>query len=201
MKKSIFVLAILLFALIISCVYQKTHTIYAASNTDIVTSAKEEMPTAKNENTPSTEEILLTEKESLKQSSPLVVEKERVIQTKVSPNIETKTAVIRTETKYSTSSVQTKEVASTEIKELEGAEIVDYVMWALENRNIALANRDKVVLRIEELVKKILAERLKTIEKRDNRMLALEKQQQETLDARDIIYEKILQTNTIHTGE
>ncbi len=124
-----------------------------------------------------------------------------MIQTKVSPNIETKTAVIRTETKYSTSSVQTKEVASTEIKELEGAEIVDYVMWALENRNIALANRDKVVLRIEELVKKILAERLKTIEKRDNRMLALEKQQQETLDARDIMYEKILQTNTIHTGE
>jgi hypothetical protein len=32
-------------------------------------------------------------------------------------------------------------------------------------------------------------------------MLALEKQQQETLDARDIMYEKILQTNTIHTGE
>lgn len=188
MKKSIFVLTILLFALIISCVYQKTHTIYAASDTDIVTSSKEGMPTAKNANTPSTEEILLTKKV-------------RTTQTKATPQTGIKTAVIPTEKKHSTSMVPTKKMTTPKRKALEGEEIVDYVMWALENRNIALANREKVVLRIEELVKKILDERLKTIEKRDNRMLALEKQQQETLDARDIMYQKILQTNTIHTGE
>lgn len=201
MKKSIFVLFMLLLVLIITCVYQKTDTLYTASHPDIVTPAKDKAYTEKNAKTPSTEGILLTEEKSLKKRSPLVVEKERVIQTKVAPQIETKTALIHTEQKHSTSIVQTKEVSSPERKELAGEEIVDYVMWALENRNIALANRDKVVLRIEELVKKILDERLQTIEKRDNRMLALEKQQQETLDARDIMYKKILQTNTIHTGE
>ena len=87
-------------------------------------------------------------------------------------------------------------------------EIVDYIMWALKNRDIALKNRDEVEARIQELITKALNDRKVALndrkivlDERSNNEVELEKLQTELIDARDASYESVINPKTTNQGE
>lgn len=87
-------------------------------------------------------------------------------------------------------------------------EIVDYVMWALNNRDIALKNRDEVEARIQELIRKALddrelalKERQAVLNERSENETALVKLQTELIDARDASYESVINPKTTNEGK
>lgn len=80
-------------------------------------------------------------------------------------------------------------------------EIVDYIMWALNNRDIALKNRDEVEARIQELITKALNDRKVVLDERSKNEVELEKMQAELIDARDTSYESVINPETTNQGE
>ena len=80
-------------------------------------------------------------------------------------------------------------------------EIVDYIMWALKNRDIALKNRDEVEARIQELVTKAFEDRQIVLDERSKNEVALENLQTELIDARDASYESVINPKTTNQGE
>lgn len=80
-------------------------------------------------------------------------------------------------------------------------EIVDYIMWALNNRDIALKNRDEVEARIQELITKALNDRKVVLDERSKNEVELEKMQAELIDARDASYESVINPETTNQGE
>ena len=80
-------------------------------------------------------------------------------------------------------------------------EIVDYIMWALKNRDIALRNRDEVEARIQDLITKAINDRQIVLEERSKNEIALIKLQTEQIDARDASYESVINPKTTTQGE
>jgi hypothetical protein len=73
-------------------------------------------------------------------------------------------------------------------------EIVDHLVEALRNQDLAFKNRDKFMLEIEAVIKRALEDRFIAIENR-------KKAQQVLLEERDIVSKNIPQTYTIIPGE
>lgn len=80
-------------------------------------------------------------------------------------------------------------------------EIVDHLVEALKQQDLAFKNRDKFLLEIEALIKRALDDRWVAIAYRKKEELALEKTQKVILDERDLNTKKIPEPYTINTGE
>ena len=246
MKKSILALFVLLFILILTCVYQKTYQIYAENNdntTTTVSTTSPSKPTAilpspKKEDTvlkvethkviavkPIPEEPKITVEKKVPTTAPVtkvvkavsaptvhsvkkpeeVKKKELALskpiaQTKPAPEKESK-PVSKKEPVKTMVQDSTKTTPSTTVKENHDLEEIDSLMQALKDRNIALENRAKFELQIQQLITKALDDRFKAIAHMNREEIHLLYLQKELLKARDIAYEKIGQTNTPTSGE
>ncbi len=259
MKKSVLALLILLAVLIVTCIYQKTYTIYSTSPKKLT--LVERKTTAQSESTVKTDAI--EKKEEKTSILPVVSVNTPTKHTEVNPEPETKPAVktdktveiqsTATETKsmkelmsfyQEMKNKNDKETATLSAKksvpeeavptvitkdmttpkpvvtkenthEVEPVtqntgekEIVDYIMWALKNRDIALKNRDEVEARIQELLTQVfndrkvaLNERKIVLDERSKNEVELEKYQIELIDARDASYESVTNPKTTNQGE
>ncbi len=249
MKKSIFVLLVLLAILIVTCVYQKTYEIYSTSPKEIT--LIERKPTTQSTATTATVEkkeekttipavtpapvptkpiaikpapVVKAESAVKKEAKVKVVETEKAVAKEVKKEAvqstensapADKVPVVMTEKattpksvaiQKSTSDTANKPAPTTEKSGEE--EIVDYVMWAMKNRDIAMKNRDQVVARIQELITKAindrkvaLDERKVVLDERSKNEVELEKLQTEQIDARDASYESVTNPKTTNQGE
>ncbi len=80
-------------------------------------------------------------------------------------------------------------------------EIVDHLVEALRNQELAFKNRDKFMLEIEALIQRALDDRCAAIAYIKKEELALEKTQKVLLDERDLNTKKIPEPYTINPGE
>ena len=80
-------------------------------------------------------------------------------------------------------------------------EIVDHLVEALKQQDLAFKNRDKFLLEIEALIKRALDDRYLAIEHRKKEELALKKIQKVILEERDLNVKKIPEPYTINPGE
>ena len=225
MNKSILALLFLLVTLILTCVYEKTYSIYSAD------APKELILVERNDNTQSkntAEKAVVENKEETTSTLPVVsvptptkpVEVKPVPKTK--PEIENKpvekeaqlvaSPVIKKSTPAPKAPAVMTEEANTPkpvvtektkpVTQTAGEkEIVDYIMWALKNRDIALKNRDEVEARIQELLTKALNDRKVVLEERSQNEVELQKLQTELIDARDASYESVINPKTTNQGE
>jgi len=242
MQKSVLALLGLLSALIVTCVYQKTYTLYSTSPKEIT--LVESATPAQNKSTVQT--VAVEKKEE--KTSPVISVPTSKKPVEVKPEPDTKPITVDAPVVTTTKSVG-KETVKKEAKEKSAPEktiqkpaqkvpaittkkentpnpavteksnpestlkaepvtqsaaekeIVDYIMWALKNREIALKNRDEVVARIQELVTKALNDRQVVLEERSKNEVALEKMQTELIDARDASYESVINPKTTNQGE
>jgi len=80
-------------------------------------------------------------------------------------------------------------------------EIVDHLVEALKQQDLAFKNRDKFLLEIEALIEKALDDRNAAIAHRKKEGLALKKTQKVLLNERDLNTKKIPEPYTINPGE
>lgn len=257
MKKSVLALLILLAVLIVTCIYDKTYTIYSTSPKKLT--LVERKTTARSESTVKTDAV--EKKEEKTSILPVISVATPTKDTEVNPEPETKPAVktdktveiqaTAAETKSmkelmsfyqemknkkdketatlsaeAVPAITTKEVTTPKpvvtkkskkenTHEVEPVtqntgekEIADYIMWALNNRDIAIKNRDEVEARIQELItqalndrKVALADRKVVLDERSKNEIALENMQTELIDARDASYESVTNPKTTNQGE
>ena len=188
MKKTILVLLFLLFALIVTCVYQKTYTIYSLQNTESLmisetvetdTSTtpikKETVPTVKTEKNTLIVPIPVKVTPVPQATKPSTVQKSapKVIVEKVVPSVK----------KAEKPLVKTKEAqAKTNIEE---KEVVDYLLSILNDRDLALKERDAVEINLHALIKQALENRRIVIQQMEENARLQEKNIQTLLEARD----------------
>lgn len=249
MKKSVLALLVLLGVLIVTCVYQKTYSIYSTypKKLTLVERKKTTVPhnTVKAGTVKEIEEkpsalpvssapIPVKHKEAKPEPQIKPEDKIKSVQeTKPVKNTEkASTQAVKKENKVKTTTQITNNAdqtnASAAVKEKESIfqplvtkesktgtalqkktvvkhnseeEIVDYLMWALKNREIALKNRDEVRARIQELITKALNDRKIVIEERTKNEITLQKLQTELIDARDASYESVTNPKTTIQGE
>ena len=248
MNKSILALLFLLVTLILTCVYEKTYTIYSAdAPKELILVERNDTPQSKN----AAEKAAVEDKEEKTSTLPVVSVPTPTKPVKVKPVPETKSVSEHKSTEETDKAVEIKSTDKTKsVKELipfyqemvkkeakEKAavstknsapvkkvptiitkeattpkakpvtqntaekEIVDYIMWALKNRDIALKNRDEVEARIQELVTKAFEDRQIVLDERSKNEVALEKLQAELIDARDASYESVINPKTTTQGE
>ncbi len=263
MKKSVLVLLLLLVVLIVTCVYDKTYTIYSTSSAKEIILV-ERKNVSKQENTTQTvgewrkeikstalpvataptstkpvevkpepevahKPVVKTEKTVEKEAKEETVPSTKPVEVKPEPEVAHKPVVktektIEKEAKKKTvpstknsipaakvPAILTKEASAPKpvttdktkpvTQNAEEKEIVDYLMWALKNRDIALKNRDEVEARIQELITKALNDRKVVLEERSKNEIALEKLQTEQINARDASYESVINPKTTNQGE
>ena len=80
-------------------------------------------------------------------------------------------------------------------------EIVDHLVEALKQQDLAFKNRDKFLLEIEALIKRALDDRYVAIAHRKKEELELKKIQKVILEERDLNIKKIPEPYTINPGE
>ncbi len=188
MKKTILALLVLLFLLILTCVYQKTDVLYAKYN---------DHP----QNTSPT--IILKPLHMVKKLVEVKIE-EKV--TKVAEIAQEEVKITKTETEVVQTPVIKQETPAatppvpTPAKQKDIEEI-DALMQALKNREIAFKNRDEFELYIQRLIKQALDNRTIAISHMNNEELHLIELQKELIKARDTAYDKIGQTNNPTSGE
>jgi len=228
MKKSILVLLSLLVVLIVTCVYDKTYTIYSTSSAKEIILV-ERKNVSKQENT--TQTVGEWRKEIKSTTLPVATAptSTKPVEVKPEPEVAHK-PVVKTEktiekeaknktvpsTKNSIPAAKVPAILTQEAsvpkpvttdktkpvtQNAEEKEIVDYLMWALKNRDIALKNRDEVEARIQELITKALNDRKVVLEERSKNKIALEKLQTEQINARDASYESVTNPKTTNQGE
>lgn len=226
MNKSILALLFLLVTLILTCVYEKTYSIYSAdAPKELILVERNDTPQSK-----STAETAAVKKKEEKTSTlPVVSVPTPTKPVEVKPVLEKKPVVktektVEREAKVDASPVTKKSAPAPKVpvvttKETNAPkpvviektepvtqtagekEIVDYIMWALKNRDIALKNRDEVEARIQELVTKAFEDRQIVLDERSKNEAALAKSQTELIDARDASYESVINPKTTNQGE
>lgn len=201
MQKSILALLVLLFLLILTCVYQKTDVLYAKYNETtpkpLATISPTPLPLMKKEPIPLMKKEPMETKVDEKVAEELAVEKsaeKKEIKITKSETEVVKTPVIRQ--KIATAPPP----ASTSAKQKDIEEI-DTLMRALKDREVAFKNRDAFELHLQQLIKKALENRSAAITHMNKEELHLIELQKELLKARDIAYEKIGQTIIPTSGE
>ncbi|PHS37603.1 MAG: hypothetical protein COB07_10510 [Sulfurovum sp.] len=227
MKKTISVLSLLLFILIVTCAYQKSATIYTDSlaeqptpmdiiETDTLIVIKESANTGL---APIKEKAIVAktiEKQiEVKTPAESTGEEEEAEQTLLG---KLKSTVLKKLQSFDTKikeeeTAQSKTLLDTqnhqEVKDLlpkiahstSEEEIVDHLVEALKQQELAFKNRDKFMLEIEALIKRALDDRHAAIVYRNKEELALEKTQKVILDERDLNTKKIPEPYTINPGE
>lgn len=96
---------------------------------------------------------------------------------------------------------------STDAEVLQEIEALDSLLLALSNRNIALENREKLLLDLEKLIQEALDNRFTAIAYRSKNELNLESTQKEIFRLRDALLKKVYQEaeetakNTYKVGE
>jgi vacuolar-type H+-ATPase subunit I/STV1 len=200
MKKSILVLSVLLFLLILTCVYQNTYRLYekyhsSTSNTlntvTPVSLLKKEISEIK---VPKQEVILP------KSVKPAIVSSV-ISSKKTEPEILEKDipdSKIKIEDTDTFPHKQETEIIFAKKKDLEE---IDSLLQALKNRDIALQYRDELILRIQELIKQVLDNRTTTIDQMNNEEEHLLQLHEELLKTRDIAYDKIGQSTISTSGK
>jgi len=167
MKKHILVLLFLLLALIITCVYQKTYTVYAQLHGEDNTST-----------------------EALKHEV-VIASKENEIATKQQTLIAqpTKSAVVQNTT-HDTPSQKATDIqkviteATIQTKAAE-KEVIDYLLSVMKERDIALIQRDEEETKLHLLIKKTLENRRLAIETMHKASAEIEKEHKERLAERN----------------
>lgn len=182
MKKSILALLVLLFLLIITCVYQKTDVLHAKYNDSppntMTAIAATPLPAIKKETT----EVKLEEKTTIEKEIKIAKSETEILQT----------PVIKQETFVATPPAPAKQ------KDIEE---IDTLMQALKDREVAFKNRDKFELHLQQLIKQALENRSTAITHMNKEELHLIEVQKELINARDLTYNKINQTNNPTSGE
>ena len=192
MKKTILALLVLLFLLILTCVYQKTGVLYAKYN---------DHP----QNTSPT--IILKPLHMVKK----LVEVKREDITKVAETAQEEIKITKCETEVVQTPVikqKTSAVTLAAPSKQKDIEEIDTLMQALKNREIAFKNRDAFELYIQRLIKQALDNRTIAISHMNNEelhLIELQKElfemQKELIRVRDRAYDKIGQTNIQTSGE
>ena len=208
MKKSILALLFLLLLLIISCVYQKTYTLYALTtedNTTIVPIKKAEMTSPKKEqpiaaemipakepipilkDTPSSED-----KEPIKEITFLEKVKTTIVST-ISPNEKTTQQRVPSPEKIKKESVTiaVSPEKYTDATQKEEKEVVDYLHSVLSDQKESLQTRNKAQETLNILIKRVLEERSIAIENMEKVSLDIDKQQQKRLEKRETMSQNI----------
>jgi len=200
MKKSLFALLFLLFALIITCVYQKTYALYALNtseeNTTLPLEQKAEIISPEKEETVVEKQ---TSTDTQAQAIPKVEQKptllEKIKKTVVSvvssdvtePKEKAVTHEImaeKTVTKTTSHNIKVNKQPALNTKE-EEKEVVDYLLTVLKEQDTALSNRDEAETRLHALIKRALENRRIAIENMDKASAEIEASHQERLKERD----------------
>jgi len=187
MKKPILALLVLLFLLILTCVYQKTDVLYTKFNdnpqntsTTIILKplhmVKKLVEVKREEKVPKVAKVAEIAQEEIKKEIKTTKSETEVIQTPV--------------IKQETSAATQKDI-----------EEIDALMQALKEREVAFKNRDEFELHLQELINRALENRSAAIAHMNKEGLHLIELQKELLKARDIAYDKIGQTNNLTSGE
>ena len=191
MKKSILVLLVLLFLLILTCVYQKTDVLYAKYNdnppntvvtitpTPLLPAIKKEIAMVKSEERKIEKQIIITKTEAEVLPKPIV--KQKILPVPVSTKQEILPLPVSTR--------------QNDIEEIES------LMQALKEREDAFKNRDEFELHLRQLIKQALKNRSVAIAHMNKEELHLIELQKELIKARDRVYDKIGQTNIPTSGE
>jgi len=196
MKKPILVLLVLLFLLILSCVYQKTEVLYAKTND----TTRNTLPTITLKPLPAVEKVVNVAK----------IAEETVTETVAEIVVVAEEAIVGKETKSEAEVVQkplikqetpTVTPATAVLAEKKDIEEIDALMQALKNREIAFKNRDAFELHLQQLIKQALDNRIIAISHMNNEELHLREMQKELIKDRDHAYNMIGQTNNPTSGE
>ena len=211
MKKSIFLLLFLFLVLVITCVYQKTYTLYENTHAEdentkqivsiaAVTSPKKEQAvpeqkkvvqaTLKVANEPKSEmvtekpakELSFLEKIKTTVASAVTSEKKDV---PVNEVVEEKSKPLVITTKEHT--------VTTEVEE---KEVVDYLLTVLKEQDVALAKRDEAESKLHALITQVLEERHIAIENMEKASLDIDTRHQKRLEERDVKSQNIYTINT-----
>ncbi len=204
MKKSIFALLFLLLALIITCVYQKTYTLYALNTSEenttlplkqkaeIISPEKKETVATKHSST-NTQTVAMPTMEQKPSKEPSILEKikkrvisvvsteDKVPQEKSVSQKTTSKEILKQETITAT---KTKEQPTLHTQE-EEKEVVDYLLTVIKEQDTALTNRDEAETRLQALIKRALENRRIAIDNMDKASTEIEASHQERLKERD----------------
>lgn len=184
MKKHLLALLILLFLLIVTCVYQKTYTLYAAAHNDDNTS----IPTQNVRSIASQENEIITNPETisepLKQDTTTKVKEDDKTSNpiKVEKVVNTSNTMKKNESPASENIVKEKPKELTTpiaiTKESDDKEIIAYLLSVLDERAEAEA-------KLHALIKQVLKDRGIAIENMHQVSLEIEKAHKERLIERD----------------
>jgi len=200
MKKSIFVLLFLLLGLIVTCVYQKTYALYALQN-------HEQSTPVQNVTTETTSKKQVIREKEVKKPVKTPKKIQHVVaetKKKVVPNIPTSKVVKTVHTEkvvipkkvLSPAQVTTTKVvknkpatptskpASVQTTQMEEKEVVDYLLSILNDRDLAIKNRDAVEQNLHLLIKKALEERRIVIQNMEKDAVTRAENLQKALDSR-----------------
>jgi len=213
MKKSIFLLLFLFLALVVTCVYQKTYTLYETTHAkdentkqtvSIAASQKKEQaviaqkkvvqatPKVANEPKNETKEEIVAEKPA-KELSFL----EKIKTTVVSAmTTEKKDALVNEIVKKESKPLVVTAKKNTLTTKVEEKEVVDYLLTVLKEQDVALANRDEAESKLHALITQVLEERHIAIENMEKASLDIDTRHQKRLDERDVKSQNIYTINT-----
>jgi hypothetical protein len=201
MKKSIVTLLILLFVLIVTCVYQNTYRLYelTTANNDAPVSHTETVKTI----SPKKESIVVQQTESVqvKKLTKPVPEKSH---SEESSFLDSVTQTIKSAiTPDKKSEIVTQDVIKNEIMPLtvlptpsiektqkEEKEVVDYLLSVLKEQDRALITRDEAENRLHSLIKRALENRQIAIANMEKASLTIDQEQQKRLKNRKDISQK-----------
>jgi len=183
MKKHILVLLFLLLTLIITCVYQKTYTIYSQQRGEDSTSTqnlKHEVVGISKENEIATKQKTLTNQTTKKDvTHDKYSAASNKVMNVITPVKNGKVPVSQGK-EILPSSTDTTMHTKTEEKE-----VIDYLLSVMKERDIVLLQRDKEEAKLHALIKKALENRRLAIENMHQVSTQIEKEHQARLAERD----------------
>lgn len=203
MKPSIVTLLSLLVLLIITCVYQKTSDIYKLT-----------YPQDESIVSPSTVAIIKTTIKVKKQvevnaTKEKAISKEPALVTKIKTSIQKEVASTKNK---KINEIKTQEIIKEvvhalptdtkieKISTIETKEIVDYLLLVLQERDGVLKKRDTLLVEIEALIQRALAQRAIAIQTMEKVVLDVATHQKTLLEQRKILSENIDQNTTQNKG-
>ena len=196
MKKSILALLFLLLLLILTCIYQKTYTLYALATAEnnstvshiksieTISTKKEDIVAEQEEKTikviPVKKRATSTEKQKSSEE-PTFLEK---VKTTVTSVITSKKEDVTTEPTIITGEPK-PHIQPTLNTKKEEKEVVDYLLSVVNEQDASLAQRDEAENKLQALIKRVLEDRRLAIENMEQVSLEIDKQQQERLKERE----------------
>jgi len=202
MNKTIISLLILLLFVIFTCTYQKTSSIYALKHPIIST----QQITIQIHNIKKEEKKKeITKKAVIKVEE--IIEENKTFKKKEKTKEEI-TKIIEVKTPQKTKEIKTKKVnKKTDKKILEDVKVLDALLLALSQRDIALENRKEFLLELKTLLQDALDNRFTVIVNRNKDEINLENIQKELLKLRETLLDKVYKEaeetakNTYKVGE